>query len=149
MSRRPGILLGLALENLNDAFVLTEPKWKEKMPDFKPEISFDDFVKVDLRVAKILEAELHPNADKLLKLKVDDGTEGGRQICAGIKAYYSPEDLVGKSVVIVANLAPREIRGEISNGMVVAASSGEKGDADRDVVVLTPMSEIDPGSVVS
>lgn len=119
------------------------------MPEFKPEISFDDFVKVDLRVAKIIEAELHPNADKLLKLKVDDGTEGGRQICAGIKANYDPADLVGKSVVIVANLAPREIRGEMSNGMVVAASSGEKGDENRDVVVLTPMSEIAAGSIVS
>ena len=119
------------------------------MPEFKPQITFDDFVKVDLRVAKILEAEHHPNADKLLKLKIDDGTEDGRQICAGIRGHYEPADLVGKSVVIVANLAPREIRGEMSNGMIVAASSGEKGDADRDVVVLTPMSDIPAGSVVS
>ncbi|MEM1185563.1 MAG: methionine--tRNA ligase subunit beta [Planctomycetota bacterium] len=116
---------------------------------FKPEIVFDDFAKVDLRVAKIVEAEAHPNADRLLKLQLDDGSGTPRQICAGVKGYYEPTDLVGKSIVIVANLAPRKIRGEESRGMLLAASNAVKGDEGRDVVLLNPMSEIDPGSIVS
>ncbi len=120
------------------------------MADQKPEITFEDFAKVDLRVATILEAEPHPNADKLLRLQVDDGSGTKRQVCAGIKAYYAPEDLVGKQVVIVANLAPRTIRGEESRGMIIAASDAPKGESDeRNVVVLNPMSEIAAGSIVS
>ncbi len=121
---------------------ITEPKGKT-------EITFDDFAKVDLRVAKIIQAEPHPDADRLLKLQLDDGSGTPRQICAGIREQYSPEDLVGKSIVIVANLAPRKIRGEESRGMLLAASNAEKGSDDRSVVVMTPMSDIDPGSVVS
>lgn len=118
-------------------------------PKGKPEITFDDFAKVDLRIAKVVGAEPHPNADRLLKLQLDDGSGTPRQICAGIKAQYSPEDLIGKSIVIVANLAPRSLRGEESRGMLLAASNAEKGSEDRSVVVLTTMSEIEPGSVVS
>ena len=116
---------------------------------FKPEVTFDDFIKIDLRVAKIVEAEPHPNADRLLKLQLDDGSGTPRQICAGVKEFYDPADLVGKSIVIVANLAPRKIRGEESRGMLIAASNAAKGEGDRDVVLLTPMSDIDPGSTVS
>ena len=116
---------------------------------FKPEITFDDFAKVDLRVAKILEAEAHPDADRLVKLQVDDGSGKPRQICAGIREYYEPADLVGKSIVIVANLAPRTIRGEESRGMLIAASDAVKGSEERSVVVMTPMSGIGAGSVVS
>jgi len=116
---------------------------------FKPEITFDDFAKVDLRVAKILEAEPHPDADRLVKLQIDDGSGKPRQICAGIREYYEPASLVGKSIVIVANLAPRTIRGEESRGMLIAASDAVKGSAERSVVVMTPMSEIGAGSVVS
>ncbi|GAB4543873.1 MAG: hypothetical protein Tsb0013_00430 [Phycisphaerales bacterium] len=120
------------------------------MPDQKPQITFEDFAKVDLRVATITHAEHHPNADKLLKLQVDDGSGTPRQVCAGIKAYYAPEDLVGKQIVIVANLAPRTIRGEESRGMIIAASDAPKdGEGERNVVVLTPMSPIEAGSVVS
>lgn len=115
----------------------------------KPEITFDDFAKVDLRIAKIVSAEPHPNADRLLKLQLDDGSGIPRQICAGIKEQYAPEDLIGKSIVIVANLAPRKIRGEESRGMLLAASNADKGADNRSVVVMTPMSEIEPGSVVS
>ncbi len=116
----------------------------------KPQIAFEDFAKIDLRVAEITHAEPHPNADKLLKLQLDDGSGEPRQICAGIKQFYNPEDLVGKKIVIVANLAPRTIRGEESRGMLLAASDAPKdGDGDRSVVVLTPMSDIAPGSVVS
>lgn len=116
---------------------------------FKPEITFDDFAKVDLRVAKILKAEPHPDADRLVKLQVDDGSGKPRQICAGIREFYEPGDLVGKSIVIVANLAPRTIRGEESRGMLIAASDAVKGSDERSVVVMTPMSEIGAGCVVS
>ncbi|MFI4897315.1 MAG: methionine--tRNA ligase, partial [Phycisphaerales bacterium JB059] len=85
-------------------------------PAGKAEISFDDFVKLDLRVATVIEAEPHPNADRLLKLQVDDGSGTPRQICAGVREHYEAQDLVGKQIVIVANLAPRKIRGEESRG---------------------------------
>ncbi|MGC9159455.1 MAG: methionine--tRNA ligase subunit beta, partial [Terracidiphilus sp.] len=84
-------------------------------------ITIDDFVKVDLRVAQVLVAERIPKADKLLRLEVDLGYEK-RQILAGIAQYYEPEKLVGRKIVIVANLAPRKMRGLESNGMLLAAS---------------------------
>ena len=116
----------------------------------KPQITFDDFAKVDLRVAEITRAEAHPNADRLLRLEVDDGSGEPRQICAGIRGYYEPESLVGKRIVIVANLAARTIRGEESRGMLLAAShTAGEGGAERDVVLLTPVGEVPPGSVVS
>lgn len=118
-------------------------------PKGKAEITFDDFAKIDLRIARIVQAEPHPNADRLLRLQVDDGSGISRQICAGIRGQYAPEDLVGRSIVIVANLAPRKIRGEESRGMLLAASDAQKGSEDRSVVLLTPMSDIEPGSVVS
>ena len=89
------------------------------------EITYDDFAKVELRVAKVLEARPHPNADKLMLLQVEVG-DVRKQIVAGIRAHYSPEQLVGKLIVIVNNLAPAMLRGETSNGMLLAASSGEK-----------------------
>lgn len=123
------------------------------MAESKPMIAFEDFAKVDLRVARVVHAEPHPNADRLLKLQLDDGSGTPRQICAGIKGYYTPEQLVGKHIVIVANLEPRTIRGEESRGMLLAASDAPKDPAnpssERNVVVLTPMSDIGPGSVVS
>ncbi|MGJ8635734.1 MAG: methionine--tRNA ligase subunit beta [Phycisphaerales bacterium] len=128
---------------------MSEQAQQEVKSMFKPEITFDDFAKVDLRVAKIVEAEPHPDADRLVKLQVDDGSGSPRQICAGIREHYEPADLVGKSIVIVANLAPRTIRGEESRGMLIAASDAEKGSDERSVVVMTPMSDIGPGSVVS
>jgi methionyl-tRNA synthetase len=84
-------------------------------------ISIDDFVKVELRVAQILVAERIPKADKLLRLEVDLGYEK-RQILAGIAEHYAPENLIGRKIVIVANLAPRKMRGLESNGMLLAAS---------------------------
>jgi methionyl-tRNA synthetase len=88
-----------------------------------PQITIDDFVKIDLRVATVVEAEKVKGADKLLRLIVDVGFEK-RQIVAGIAKAYDPEKLVGRKVVIVANLAPRKLRGLESNGMIVAASLG-------------------------
>jgi methionyl-tRNA synthetase len=114
--------------------------------DTKETIQYDDFAKLDLRVATITEAEAHPNADRLLKLQVDLGTEK-RQICAGVKAFYDPENLVGKQIIIVANLAPRKIRGEESNGMLLAASAMD-GEKLKDVVLLAPSKEVPAGSSV-
>ncbi|TVQ56341.1 MAG: methionine--tRNA ligase subunit beta [Phycisphaerales bacterium] len=121
-------------------------------PEAKPQIPFDDFMKLDLRVATVKHAEPHPNADRLLKVQLDDGTEEGRQVCAGIKAWYEPEELIGRQVVIVANLEPRKIRGEISQGMILAASDlrhDEESGEERDVVVLTLDRPVKSGSVVS
>lgn len=107
-------------------------------------ITFDDFAKVQLRVAKVLEAFDHPKADKLLVLKVDLGTEQ-RQIVAGIRGYHKPEDLIGKNIVIVANLQPRMMRGFESQGMLLAGSSDNR---DK-VIVVTVEGDIPPGSRVS
>jgi methionyl-tRNA synthetase len=90
-------------------------------------IEIDDFAKVDLRVGQVLSAERVPKADKLLLMKIDVGEEQPRQILAGIAQYYEPEKLIGRKVVIVANLKPRKLRGFESQGMVVAASYGEEG----------------------
>ncbi|HYV73387.1 MAG TPA: methionine--tRNA ligase subunit beta, partial [Candidatus Binatia bacterium] len=89
-------------------------------------ITIDDFAKVDLRVGQIKVAEKVKGADKLLRLEVDLGTET-RQIVAGIASSYAPEKLIGRKVVIVANLAPRKLRGLESQGMIVAASIGDAG----------------------
>lgn len=112
----------------------------------KETIQYDDFAKLDLRVATITQAEDHPNADRLLKLQLDVGGEP-RQICAGVKAFYDPENLVGKQIIIVANLAPRKIRGEESNGMLLAASAMD-GEDLKDVVLLSPSKEVPAGSGV-
>lgn len=118
----------------------------------KPTVTFDEFAKLDLRIARILKVEAHPNADKLYKLQLDDGSGIPRQICAGIRANYQPDELLGQRIVIVANLAPRMIRGEESRGMLLAASNVAKDaatDIERRVVILSPLTEIDPGSIVS
>jgi methionyl-tRNA synthetase len=90
-------------------------------------IEIDDFAKVDLRAGQVLSAERIPKADKLLLLKIDLGEAQPRQVLAGIAQYYEPEKLIGRKVVIVANLKPRKLRGYESQGMVVAASYGEEG----------------------
>jgi methionine--tRNA ligase beta chain len=106
-------------------------------------ISFDEFLKLDIRVARVIECRDHPNADKLLVLKVDLGTQE-RQLCAGIRGYYQPDELVGKNIVMVANLAPRQMRGEMSQGMLLAATSENRDQ----VVLLTTAADIAPGSRV-
>ena len=102
-------------------------------------ISIDDFAKIDLRVGKIIEAE-HIPGTKLLKLIVDLGNEK-RQIISGIADYYKPEDIIGKKVVVVANLKPKKIRGYLSEGMILAAGC-EKGQRP---VIVTVGSEAEPG----
>lgn len=104
-------------------------------------ISIDDFKKIELKVATITAAEPHPNADKLLVLQIDLGSEQ-RQICAGIRNQYTPEELVGKQIVVVANLATAKLRGMESQGMLLAASSGDQ------VIVMTPDKPAVAGSKV-
>jgi tRNA-binding protein len=114
--------------------------------DPKPTIQIDDFVKLDLRVATITAAEHHPNADRLLKLQVDLGDQQ-RQICAGVRKFYEPEQLIGRQIVVVTNLAPRKIRGEESNGMLLAASAMD-GEELADIVLLSPSKPVPAGSSV-
>ena len=102
----------------------TDSKTEPTPTTEKEYISIDDFNKIDLRTATILEADHVEGADKLLRLKVEVGNET-RQIFAGIKASFAPETLVGKQVVIVANLAPRKMRFGMSEGMVIVAGNGE------------------------
>jgi methionyl-tRNA synthetase len=103
-------------------------------------ISIEDFMRVDLRVAKILEADLITGADKLLKLRLDVGELGERQVFAGIRAAYDPKALVGRLIVVVANLEPRKMRFGTSEGMMLAAGPG-----GTDIFVLSPDSGAAPG----
>jgi methionyl-tRNA synthetase len=105
-------------------------------------ISIEEFRNLDLRVATVTGAEPHPNADKLMVLQVDLGTET-RQICAGIRSHYSAEELVGKQIVVVANLQTAKLRGLESQGMLLAAS-----DQGR-VVILIPDKPVEPGARIS
>ena len=111
-------------------------------PEIAPEISIDDFMKVDLRVARIVKAEAVPEADKLVRLTLDLGG-ATRTVFAGIKAYYQPEHLEGRLTVMVANLAPRKMRFGVSEGMVLAASADTKDGGG--VFLLTPDSGAEPG----
>lgn len=120
-------------------------KEKNDASGFQPEIDFDDFAKVDLRVAKIISAELVEGADKLLKLNLDLGLDNNgaaltRTVLAGIKAAYQPEDLVGTLTVVVANLKPRKMKFGVSEGMVLAAGPG-----GEDIWLLEPHSGAQPG----
>lgn len=105
-------------------------------------ITIDEFRKLELKVATIKRAEPHPNADKLLVLQIDLGSEE-RQIVAGIRGHYQAEELVGRQVVVVANLETAKLRGVESQGMLLAAS-----DSDR-IVILTPQKKVNPGAKVS
>ncbi|MEG2929582.1 MAG: methionine--tRNA ligase [Oscillospiraceae bacterium] len=126
----------------------TEPKEQAKetqkaepQEEESQEITFDDFSKIDLRVGKIIACERLEKSDKLLKSTIFDG-ERNRTILSGIAQWYTPEDMVGKNVVIVANLAPRKMRGVMSEGMIIAS---DKGDAAE---VLFVSSSVEPGSKV-
>jgi methionine--tRNA ligase beta chain len=101
-----------------------------------------EFQAIDLRVATVKAADLHPNADRLLVLKIDLGGEE-RQIVAGIRSSYEPAALVGKQVIVVANLEPAKLRGVESQGMLLAARDGDR------IVVMTPEAAVPAGSKVS
>ena len=120
---------------------VVEPK-VTKLVEAKPEIVYDDFAKLDLRVGTILHAEKVEKADKLLKLTVDLGSEQ-RTIVSGIAAHFQPGDIIGKQVVVVANLAPRKMRGIESNGMILMAEDGGR------LFFVNPEDKIAPGSGVS
>jgi methionyl-tRNA synthetase len=121
--------------------VNAEPEEEKASLDLKPEISFDEFQRLDIRMGKIIQAEKHPNADKLLKLQVDLGAET-RQIIAGIAEHFEPTALVGQTIAILANLKPARIRGEISQGMLLAAED------DSMVAPLKGIADIKAGAKV-
>lgn len=132
-------------EQINKTTNTTGPDEKAAAPSTPPikaQITIDDFRKVDLRVARILNCEKVPKSEKLLRIEVQVGEEK-RQIIAGISKHYKPEDLVGKDVIVVANLAPAKLMGLESNGMLLAAST-----EDGKLSVLTTASGIDSGSIV-
>ncbi len=112
----------------------------------KPTITFKDFLKLDIRVASVIEVADHPNADKLLVMKIDLGGEQ-RQIIAGLKGHCSAESLVGKQIVVVTNLEPRKMRGLESQAMLLAAVLGE-GEREK-VVILTLDQEVPAGTPVA
>lgn len=116
---------------------ISELEWELAMD----EITLEEFQKLDLRVGEIKEVSEHPRADKLLVIKVDLGGEM-RQLVAGIKSHYDEEELIGKKIIVVANLKPAELRGIKSEGMILAASSGD------DVVLLEPEQDIKNGAKV-
>lgn len=106
------------------------------------EISIEDFQRIHLRVGTIRRAEAHPNADRLVVLGVDLGEGEERQIVAGIRAAYAPEDLLGRQVVVVANLKPARLRGVESRGMLLAASD------DSGLALVHPGRALAPGATV-
>ena len=126
---------------------LQDIKKANEIANFEPapvqeNIPFDDFLKLDIRVGKVLECAKVPKADKLLQFRIDDGM-GGRTIVSGIAKYYAPEDLVGKEVCFVANFAPRKLKGIESHGMILSAEN-----ADGSLVVIGPQGEVKPGAQV-
>lgn len=114
------------------------------MAPLKPEITYEDFDKIDFRVGMITACEAVKKSKKLLKLKVQIGQEE-RQILSGIAKHYQPEDLVGKSVVVVANLKPAKLMGQESQGMILAASD----ENDENLFVVIPGGDLPAGSIVS
>ena len=114
------------------------------MPETSEPVTFDDFLKLDIRVGTIKQAEAHPRADKLIVLQVDLG-EQQRQIIAGIRGFYEPEALVGKQIAVLTNLPPRNMRGLESQGMLLAASTPDHSS----VVLLTLDKEIAAGSGIA
>ncbi len=107
-------------------------------------ITYDDFAKVELRVGTIRQAIAMEKSKKLLKLQVELGNGELRQVLAGIKEHYAPEQLVGRQIIVVANLAPRQMMGETSHGMLLAATDAATGK----VVILSPSEAVAPGSGV-
>jgi methionyl-tRNA synthetase len=109
----------------------------------KDEINFEDFTKLDLRVGTVLECEKVPKADKLLKLVVDTGLDT-RTVVSGIAEHFAPEDVVGRQVTLLINLAPRKLRGIESQGMVLMAGTDDGG-----LRFVTPEEGVAPGNVIS
>lgn len=143
----------LLFEKIEDAAIdaqmqrLQRIKEENKIKNFKAapqqeDVEFDTFMKADLRVGTVLECKKVPKADKLLQFLIDDGM-GTRTIVSGIAKYYEPEDLVGKQVCFIANLAPRKLKGVVSQGMILSAEN-----ADGSLVVMGPTAPVVPGAQV-
>lgn len=127
------------IENANQ-----ENSEAKTIPITEDHISIDEFFKVKLRVGQILHAEQLPNSQKLLKLKVDLGPKlGERQILSGIAKFYTPESLIGRKIIVVANLKPAKLAGELSEGMLLA---GE--DAQGRVELVAPSPNLSPGAEI-
>ncbi|MCI6145910.1 MAG: methionine--tRNA ligase [Bacteroidales bacterium] len=140
----------LLFEKIEDSVIqaqldkLARIKQENIIANFKPEpvakeCTFDDFMKIDIRVGKVLECSKVKKADKLLQFKIDDGM-GGRTIVSGIAKFYEPADLIGKEVCFIANFPPRKLKGIESQGMILSAE-----DADGRLVVIGPQGEVKPG----
>lgn len=140
----------LLFEKIEDSVIqaqldkLARIKQENIIANFKPEpvakeCTFDDFMKLDIRVGKVLECSKVKKADKLLQFKIDDGM-GGRTIVSGIAKFYEPADLIGKEVCFIANFPPRKLKGIESQGMILSAE-----DADGHLVVIGPQGEVKPG----
>ncbi len=140
----------LLFEKIEDSVIqaqldkLARIKQENIIANFKPEpvakeCTFDDFMKLDIRVGKVLECSKVKKADKLLQFKIDDGI-GGRTIVSGIAKFYEPADLIGKEVCFIANFPPRKLKGIESQGMILSAE-----DADGRLVVIGPQGEVKPG----
>lgn len=140
----------LLFEKIEDSVIqaqldkLARIKQENIIANFKPEpvakeCTFDDFMKLDIRVGKVLECSKVKKADKLLQFKIDDGM-GGRTIVSGIAKFYEPDDLIGKEVCFIANFPPRKLKGIESQGMILSAE-----DADGRLVVIGPQGEVKPG----
>ncbi len=151
-----GHVLGTAsllFEKIDDAVIAAQIKKlmdtkttdssRKPVAPLKPEVTIDDFSKLDIRVGKVTKAERMEKSNKLLKLTVDSGLDT-RTILSGIAQYYTPEEMVGKSVVFIANLAPRKMMGLESHGMVLTASDGE-----GNLKLLQPGGAVEPGGVIS
>lgn len=140
----------LLFEKIEDSVIqaqldkLARIKQENIIANFKPEpvakeCTFDDFIKLDIRVGKVLECSKVKKADKLLQFKIDDGM-GGRTIVSGIAKFYEPADLIGKEVCFIANFPPRKLKGIESQGMILSAE-----DADGRLVIIGPQGEVKPG----
>ena len=106
-------------------------------------LDFETFMSVELRVGRVIRVEDHPDADKLMIVSIDDGSDSERTVCAGLKEYYTPDEMTGMNIIFVANLAPRKLRGVMSEGMLLAAD-----DENGNVRLLTTNGDISPGSRV-
>lgn len=109
----------------------------------KPEIAYDDFAKLDIRIGHIIAAEAVPETDKLIKCRIDFGSLGERTIVSGVAAWISPEELVGKQLPYIVNLAPRMLRGIESQGMLLA------GQDEQGLALITPLRIVAPGTKLS
>ncbi len=133
----------IVIANLNRSPVAEQPAGAPQPAFPAASVSDEELARVEFRIANVRECTPHPNADKLLVLQIDLGDEQ-RQICAGLRAHYQPEQLAGRQMVVVGNLEPRRMRGEISQGMMLAATD----EASGRVIFLTPMHPVPAGSRV-